>query len=331
MSKGELSSDEKKRRVVLKRVNIDRLGTRTDFLKRGTIAQGASESGAVEAYMNGKIWRNPCARSSAGYRGAFTCTESDGGFTKGTQWLAWDYESDCTLGDALDGTIGTFPETLEEIILGREMRGANVGKREVAVIRKICKAVRQFMFKRLTCCKYAEHCLAGSNICFARQMQCALVALSVYTQLHAAQNVHVRSETMACAMQLVKAVKQLHAMGIVHRDLKPENVLVTSSGEIKLIDYGAACDLSTGLNFNPAAGMLDPRFSPPEELVLPETFPRAPGARLYLCSTSACVCVCVCVLYKAAVLLDGMLLCDVYTRCDAPHVAYLFDTLLAQL
>lgn len=78
-------------------------------------------------------------------------------------------------------------------------------------------------------------------------------------------------------MQLVKAVAELHEVGIVHRDLKPENVLITSSGEVKLIDYGAACDLSTGLNFNPEQGMLDPRFSPPEELVLPETFPKAPG------------------------------------------------------
>lgn len=81
-------------------------------------------------------------------------------------------------------------------------------------------------------------------------------------------------------MQLLKAVLALHDTGIVHRDLKPENVLITSAGEIKLIDFGAAVDLSTGVNFNPQQGMLDPRFSPPEELVLPETFPKAPGEHL---------------------------------------------------
>jgi hypothetical protein len=129
---------------VLKRVNIDRMGTREGFLKRGTIAKGASETGAIESYMNGKISRNPFANSSAGYKGAFVCADSDGGFTKGTMWLVWNYESDCTLGDALDGVIGTFPGDVEEIVLGREMRNANMGKRDVAIIRKI--------FRQVCCC-----------------------------------------------------------------------------------------------------------------------------------------------------------------------------------
>jgi hypothetical protein len=144
VSRGELTSDEKKRRVVLKRVNIDRVGLRQDFLKRGTIAKGAAESGAVEQYMNGKLARNLLVRSVAGYRGAFVCDESTGGFTRDTQWLVWDYESDCTLGDALDGVIGSFPGDVEDIMLGRQMINSNVGKRDVAVIRRIMKLVRRF-------------------------------------------------------------------------------------------------------------------------------------------------------------------------------------------
>lgn len=41
--------------------------------------------------------------------------------------------------------------------------------------------------------------------------------------------------------------------------------------QIKIIDFGAACDLVTGINFNPLYGMLDPRYSPPEELVMPQS------------------------------------------------------------
>lgn len=40
--------------------------------------------------------------------------------------------------------------------------------------------------------------------------------------------------------------------------------------QIKIIDFGAAVDMCTGINFNPLYGMLDPRYSPPEELVMPK-------------------------------------------------------------
>lgn len=38
-----------------------------------------------------------------------------------------------------------------------------------------------------------------------------------------------------------------------------ENILVTNVGNVKLIDFGAAVDMCTGINFNPLSGMLDPR------------------------------------------------------------------------
>jgi hypothetical protein len=53
-----LTPDQKQRRVVLKRVNIDRNGApRADFFKAGTVAKGAAETGAVEAYMCAKVGR----------------------------------------------------------------------------------------------------------------------------------------------------------------------------------------------------------------------------------------------------------------------------------
>ena len=30
--------------------------------------------------------------------------------------------------------------------------------------------------------------------------------------------------------------------------------------QVKLIDFGAAVDMCTGINFNPQTGMLDPRY-----------------------------------------------------------------------
>ena len=39
---------------------------------------------------------------------------------------------------------------------------------------------------------------------------------------------------------------------------------------------GAAVDLRTGVNFNPETGLLDPKYAPPEQLVVPQEVPRAP-------------------------------------------------------
>src|SRR5262249_3589011 len=39
---------------------------------------------------------------------------------------------------------------------------------------------------------------------------------------------------------LLETLARVHASFIVHRDLKPENVLVTRSGEVRLLDFGIA-------------------------------------------------------------------------------------------
>lgn len=85
-----LDSKAKARRVVLKRVNLDTIGVRADFLRSGTMARGAGETGKVEQYLCSRVSRNPMARAScAEYLGEFTAEASEYGFTKGTAplWL----------------------------------------------------------------------------------------------------------------------------------------------------------------------------------------------------------------------------------------------------
>jgi serine/threonine-protein kinase len=66
--------------------------------------------------------------------------------------------------------------------------------------------------------------------------------------------------------QLAAALSYAHSKGIVHRDIKPSNVILTSSGDVKLMDFGLAKPVDDGEGTSSRLISGTPRFMAPEQL-----------------------------------------------------------------
>jgi len=104
------------------------------------------------------------------------------------------------------------------------------------------------------------------------------------------------NERIRCFLDVLSAVAHAHSNLIVHRDIKPSNVLVSSEGQVKLLDFGIAKVLTeetgdgsaTQLTLESGAA-LTPRFAAPEQVsegsITTATDIYALGVLLYLLLT----------------------------------------------
>ena len=90
--------------------------------------------------------------------------------------------------------------------------------------------------------------------------------------------------TQATMRQIFKNLRVVHTAGLIHRDIKPHNLVLTNEDvargkasdgtsvtekRFKLIDLGACACFRTGMNFAPDETIMDPKYAPPEEFLIP--------------------------------------------------------------
>ncbi|KAL5714674.1 non-specific serine/threonine protein kinase [Ranunculus cassubicifolius] len=73
--------------------------------------------------------------------------------------------------------------------------------------------------------------------------------------------VYTEQEAAYILKQIMLPIKHCHSMGVVHRDIKPQNILLTSSGCMKLADFGLATKIK-GESISGAVGT--PCYMAPE-------------------------------------------------------------------
>jgi serine/threonine protein kinase len=79
-------------------------------------------------------------------------------------------------------------------------------------------------------------------------------------------NNHTDDDKISLMIQLMKALNTAHQNGIIHRDIKPENILVNSTNELKIADFGLALVMNDNNITQSSTVVGTPSYMSPEQI-----------------------------------------------------------------
>lgn len=106
--------------------------------------------------------------------------------------------------------------------------------------------LQQFLDEARTLAKFQQHAGIVSVLTFFRAFGTGYMVME-YVEGETLRNYLQRGrvrmnweQTLGIFMQIMDALRAVHAVGLLHRDIAPDNIYLCSDGRIKLLDFGAA-------------------------------------------------------------------------------------------
>lgn len=92
-------------------------------------------------------------------------------------------------------------------------------------------------------------------------------------------------ESMPIIMPVMNALEKIHSRGMIHRDVSPSNIMILPDGRVRLLDFGAARDVSLETqNMTTMSAVFKHGYSPIEQLT--QGMHQGPYTDIYaLCAT----------------------------------------------